>query len=58
LPDQKQKKKIAIGYNGLWAMNPASDRTGIKPISPIPTSIPMMQMFDFVTLNGIRFILV
>ncbi len=39
-------------------MIPVADKTGSKPISPIPTSIPMMQMFDFVTLNDIRFIVV
>jgi hypothetical protein len=37
-------------------MIPAADRTGSKPISPIPITIPMMQIFDFVTLNDIRFI--
>jgi hypothetical protein len=35
-------------------MTPIEDRTGSKPISPIPTNIPMMQMFDFLTLNDIR----
>jgi hypothetical protein len=34
-------------------MIPAADRTGSKPISPIPITIPMMQIFDFVTLSDI-----
>jgi hypothetical protein len=30
-----------------------SATSGSKPISPIPTIIPMMQMLSFVTLNDI-----
>ena len=39
-------------------MIPVADKTGSKPISPIPTGIPMMQMFDLVTLSDVRFIVV
>jgi hypothetical protein len=35
-------------------MTPIEDRTGSKPISPIPTSIPIRQTLNFVTLNDIR----
>src|SRR5215204_2830589 len=35
-----------------------SATSGSKPISPIATTIPMMQMFDFVTLNDIHSLLV
>jgi hypothetical protein len=35
-----------------------SATSGSKPISPIPTTIPMMQMLNFVTLNDIHFVLV
>jgi hypothetical protein len=40
-----------IGQYGLY-----SARSGSKPISPIPISIPVRQMLSFVTLNDICFI--
>jgi len=35
-------------------MAPIEDRIGSKPISPIPTSIPIRETLYFVTLNDIR----
>ena len=37
---------------GNW-IAPIEDRTGSKPISPIPTTIPIRQTLNFVTLNDI-----
>jgi hypothetical protein len=37
-------------------MTPNEDRIGSKPISPIPTTIPIRQMLNFVTLSDIRFL--
>ena len=35
-----------------------SATSGSKPISPIPITIPMRQMLNFVTLNDIHFIFI
>ncbi len=48
-----RKKNILIGQNVLYAKTPSLCRSGSEPISPIATTIPMMQMFDFVSLNDI-----
>lgn len=37
-------------------MSPAEDRTGSKPIRPIPTTIPIRQMLNLVTLNDIHYL--
>lgn len=46
-----------IGQNKLYPKTPSLCRSGSEAISPIPTTIPMMQIFDFVTLNDIQYVL-
>lgn len=55
---REKKKKIVICQNKLYAKTPNLCRSGSEAISPIPTTIPMMQMFDFVTLNDIHVVMV
>jgi hypothetical protein len=51
--NEDEKERDVIGQYRLY-----SATNGSKPISPIPISIPMMQMLNFVTLNDIHFLLV
>ena len=53
-----KKKKSATGQKGLWPMTWTADRSGSKPISPIPMSIPMTQILDLVILSDISLLLI
>jgi hypothetical protein len=46
---KQEQKSHVVGQYGLYLT-----RTGSKPISPIPTTMPMRQMFDLVVLNDIQ----
>jgi hypothetical protein len=45
------KNKKARNVIGQYRLNSAT--SGSKPISPIPTTIPMRQMFNFVILSDL-----
>ena len=55
---KKKEKKLKAGQTELYLRMSRYPRRGSKPISPNPVSIPIMQIFDLVTLSDIRFILV
>jgi hypothetical protein len=53
IPTRDKKEKSVIGQYRLYLAT-----TGSKPISPVPTTIPIKQMLYFVILNDMHFIFV